>query len=172
MSTSIKISQTDLKSLIHYDPLTGSFTWAVTHPKWLYRKGESAGYIDKQSGYYRLKIDGKAYQGHIMAFLYMTGDYPPKGTVIDHIDHNRSNNAWANLRNITKQENSRNVSATRLSKTGHQGVRQRGYKYIAYIKIDGKVKHLGTFGSASEAVSARKKALLALGFHANHGEES
>lgn len=172
MSTLQKISQTDLKNLLRYDPLTGIFHWTQTHPKRVYVCDTQAGFIDKQSGYACIKIQGRSYRQHILAYLYMTGSYPPPGHVIDHEDHNRANNIWTNLKCVTHSQNSRNVSGTRHSRTGHQGVRQRGFKYVAYIKVDGKIKHLGTFGSASEAVSARKQKLVELGFHENHGDES
>lgn len=167
-----KITQAELKTLVEYDPSTGVFTWLVTHPKRVTVKGQVAGFVDKQSGYACVKIHSKRYRQHILAYLYMTGTYPPDRMVIDHEDHNKLNNAWSNLRCVTQAENSRNVSATRRSRTGHQGVRQRGFKYIAYIKVQGKIQHLGTFGSASEAVCARKGHLAKLGFHENHGDES
>ena len=44
-------------------------------------------------------------------------------------------------------------------------------KWIAYIKISGKRKHLGCFTDFEDAVLARKKAEYILGFHPNNGKD-
>lgn len=43
-------------------------------------------------------------------WYYMTGSFPEKGMVIDHIDRIPSNNKWRNLRKITKKGNAMNKS--------------------------------------------------------------
>lgn len=163
------ISESRLKELLEYDPDTGVFTWLIT-PSQRTRKGMRAGSIHKASGYRRIKIDNVNYQEHRLAFLYMTGSVPQ---VVDHIDQDRSNNKWCNLRASTHAENSMNIGATRKSKTGHQGVyyNAKKFKYQAYITKQGRKVWQQSFDSCSEAVEARRVKLLEFGFHPNHGKE-
>ena len=47
-------------------------------------------------GYLHIEIDGQDCLAHNLAWLYMTGEWPPGE--IEHIDGDKLNNAWANLR--------------------------------------------------------------------------
>ena len=88
---------------------------------------------------------------------------------VDHIDHNRSNNVWLNLRNVASRDNQMNMT-NRVSKLGNQGVRQlKSGKYHAYIMANRKQLTLGSYEELSDAVKARKEAELKYGFHVNHG---
>lgn len=75
-----------------------------------------------------------------------------------------------NIRDITNKANKElSIDGTRISalkqkvssnsKTGIKGVSKiKDGKYIAYIKLKGKRKHLGTYEDIEEAEKARKKA--------------
>ncbi len=39
---------------------------------------------------------------HTLAFLYMEGAFPKNE--VDHLNHNRSDNSWVNLRKVTRVE--------------------------------------------------------------------
>lgn len=41
-------------------------------------------------------------------WYYMTGKFPKRGEIIDHMDRNPKNNKWKNLRKVTHLENVRN----------------------------------------------------------------
>jgi len=87
------LTQERLKELLSYDPETGAFTWLLSPgPK---RKGEQAG-SQHHSGYRFVKLDGKMYAEHRIAFLYVHG-YFPEGDV-DHINRIRNDNRPDNLR--------------------------------------------------------------------------
>ena len=107
-------------------------------------------------GYIVIEILGKRYKAHRLAHLYMTGEYTT--LLIDHIDCNKSNNAWVNLRTGTNQENSRNRDVSKTKSTSlpkgvfHYPKLKKPYR--AKIGIDGKVKHLGYYSTQEEAKMA------------------
>ena len=163
------LTQKELKEVLHYDADTGKFTWLKARNNRI-KAGDIAGYVDKATGYYRvIKINGKRYLAHRLAFLYMTGKFPPDE--IDHLNHLRYDNRFVNLRHATRVENSRNQSMQSNNKSGFTGVcwHEGGSKWLAYISINGNQKHLGYFTDMDDAIIARKKANIEHEFHENHG---
>lgn len=144
------ITQERLKQLLLYDPETGYF----------YRDGAKCGY-DNGRGYMKISLEDKEYYLHRLAWLYMTGSMP---SVIDHIDRNKSNNCFSNLREVTLSQNSHNRGMDARNKTGVTGVfyMKQTKQYIAYIGVKGQRKHLGVFKTLEEAAQCRKKAEEAL----------
>ena len=147
-----------LRELLHYDPLTGLFTWRVDrmcgrHGKqFAARAGQRAGNITK-GGRVQIRVDGVNYKGHILAWLYMTGEMPD--CEIDHRDTVASNNAWRNLRRATRHINNQNRRRpNRTNKLGVLGVRRHYMKFAAYITIGGRNTYLGLFDSADAAHAA------------------
>lgn len=165
-SQPITLSAAILKEALHYDPLTGIFKWASPRSK--VRVGNVAGF-PREDGYIHIKLNGKSYLAHILAWLYMH-EQMPKGE-IDHINHSRSDNRIENLRDVSTKENSRNKKIYKSNKTGVVGVfhRKDTGKFNANICVNGKLKHLGTFVNQSDAIEARKAAEKEFGFHENHG---
>ena len=81
-----------------------------------------------------IRVDGARYKTHHLVWLYMTGALPDG--VIDHIDGNRQNNAFANLRLGTQAQNRQNIKAAPLnSKTGLLGATPFRNGYLARIHI-------------------------------------
>ena len=107
-------SQERLKELLHYDPETGVFTWRGGG-----RAGAQAG-SKNFNGYWTLKILGQEYKAHRIAFLYMTGEFPPEET--DHINRIKDDNRWINLRAVSKSENQKNMPVRKDSTSGCPGV--------------------------------------------------
>jgi hypothetical protein len=141
----IHVSQERLKHILSYDHLTGVFTWNVLPKKKVYLTGMVAGNVNRH-GYHVISIDGIQYAAHRLAYLYMTGNQPE--SLVDHIDGNKINNAWSNLRDATPSQNIQNLKiAISTNKTGYLGVSKRGNRYLAQIKIDGKKIALGSFGT-------------------------
>ena len=56
------ITQSELKSQLHYNPLTGIFTWLISKSNQI-SIGDTAGYKNSR-GYIRIKINGCKY--HLM----------------------------------------------------------------------------------------------------------
>jgi hypothetical protein len=146
------LSQSELKELVKYDPDTGVFT-LVKHRHGTTRKiGEELGSFNKGK-YLETGINQKRYYLHRLAFLYMTGEIPLG--VIDHINGDRSDNRWVNLRCVDHKANAENTSKLRTdSTTGYRGVHRWHGKYRAKINSGGKQIHLGTFETAEQAAEA------------------
>lgn len=92
---------------------------------------------------------------------------------IDHINGNRLDNRPENLRLTSQQENNRNASLFTHNTSGINGVYwfKRDCKWRAFIKIDKKDTHLGTFDTIEEAAVAREAANVKYGFSERHGKE-
>lgn len=115
--------------------------------------------------------------GHVSIFAHRIvwamhhGEWPAE--FIDHINRDRSDNRISNLRSVSKVENQRNHPRHAHNTSGVSGVnwdKARG-QWRAYITIGRKQVSLGRFPSFEEAVSARKRAEAANGFHENHGRK-
>ena len=161
------ITQEELKKVLHYMPSTGLFHFkrSVGSTK----KWSIAGSLNKIERYVDLQVNGIRYKAHRLAFLYVTGKFPKDQ--VDHIDHNRSNNKWKNLRECTHQENQKNASLSKNNKSGSTGIYwiEVRNKWRATIMVDCKTKHLGYFKDKKDAINARKEAETKYGYHKNHG---
>ena len=161
------ITQSHLKELIHYDPITGIFTWIK--PRYGVTVGKEAGSINGR-GYRQIVINGKTYKAHRLAFLYHTGGFPPNE--IDHVNRIKEDNRWLNLREATRSQNMSNIVKPRNNTNEFKGISwHKGVtKWIAQIQLNGKKKHLGCFDTPEEAHVAYCKASDELhGEFANHG---
>lgn len=108
---------------------------------------------------------------HTLIMLYMLGKEFPNSE-IDHIDHNRANNKWTNLRIVCRQTNSRNLSMHKSNRSGHTGVNWHTSKnkWRAYIMVNYKQIYLGLFCELEDAIEARRLANIKYKFHSNHGK--
>ena len=82
----------------------------------------------------------------------MTGFYPAED--IDHIDGNRSNNIWTNLRLATRRQNLMNQGKRPNNHSGFKGVTSRGNSYAVRFRANGKIVWVGSFPTAKEAAEA------------------
>lgn len=144
-----ELTQSDLHRFLSYDQETGIFRWLVSKPR--ARAGDVAGYAGG-GGYLRVQVAGKSYALHRLAFLYVEGAMPNEE--VDHINRDRHDNRFANLRKIAKAANLRNKGVYRNSTSGLTGVYPRGNRYRALIQRDGRRVSLGTFDSIDEAKQA------------------
>jgi len=161
------ITHARLKSLLIYDPATGTFTWNQNRGGQT-SKGSVAGCVDG-NGYIVIRVDQQNYRAHRLAWLYVHGKFPTHE--IDHIDGVRINNRIKNLRDVIRQENNKNRRISSNNTSGTMGVSwcARLGKWRSYVTVDLKQIHLGVFEELEDAVIARKKAEKEHGFNDNHG---
>lgn len=144
------LTQDLLKSLLHYDPETGVFTWLINRPNGV-KVGHKSGNRTVK-GYLHISIYGRQYKAHRLAWLYIHGVWPE--TALDHINRDGCDNRLCNLRLATHSQNMQN----RRSKYG--GVTFRHGYWRARISIDNRQIFLGQFKDKADAIAARKAAEL------------
>jgi hypothetical protein len=165
-----------LKARIHYDLMTGAFIWkkhqsmsALWNAKYA---GKIAGFENTHvSGYKRIRIciDKKTHTAAHLAWYWMLARWPI--SELDHINHDSLDNCWANLREVSRADNMRNQSKYRNNTSGVTGVgwvKHYG-KWLAHIRVNGKLVNGGYFDFFEEACARRKELENEYGFHENHG---
>lgn len=176
------ISKEYLRECLSYNPETGCFIWnerpeshfSPSSKRTAEQKSRiwNSHYSAKQAGtkdsygYIQIRISGKSYLAHKLAWLYVNSEWPDQ---VDHINHTRSDNRIGNLRKVKFHQNMKNKSLHKNNKSGFHGIYPKGNRWKAEIGVEGKTKYLGTFDSIDEAIQARSQAENDLGFHDNHG---
>lgn len=125
---------------IHYDPDTGK----TNVPE------------NMNGKYLAFKHNNKHIKVHVFAFYYMTGEWPDK--LIDHIDEDKVNNKWNNLRKFTNGLNQLRSSTKRRSNTsGYIGVSQHSQNknWLWHLQID--YKPIRVYGINCPTVAAIKR---------------
>lgn len=148
-----------LNSLFTYDPMIGllrSRSAYGRHGK--FPAGTEVGWIDPGKGYRKVQIGHRAFLVHRIAWAISFGAWSQ--FELDHINGLRIDNRLANLREVTRQQNSWNQGLRKTSTTGLTGVvKRRGSgNWGAYIRINGRTKWLGTFSTAEAAHEAYRQA--------------
>jgi hypothetical protein len=148
MTSKTMISAERLRELLHYEPETGVFTRLVS-TRGNAHAGDVAGTPLRQ-GYLQIGADGRYYLAHRLAWLYMTGEWPKDQ--IDHINCDKSDTRWCNLREATHAQNMMNKAAL----FGFKGItwHKRGCKWQAQIGHNNKHHYLGSFDTQMEAAVA------------------
>ena len=143
-----------LRSILHYEPETGIFTWKVSTSNRV-KVGDVAGCLEGD-GYLRIKVQSRKYRAHRLAWLYVYGEWPSLD--IDHINRNKADNRISNLREVTNKQNMQNASKRSDNTSGHSGVswHKDSGKWQAQIAFNYRVIYLGLFESVEDAVAARK----------------
>lgn len=147
----VRLSASRLRELLHFDPETGVFRYR-TRASQRTRVGDVAGSVNS-NGYRHIRVDGRAYKAHRLAWLYVTGEWPPR--VVDHINGGRDDNRIANLRLASRSENLANSRVNRAGKDAPKGVRRLpNGRWIARIQKNKRSIYLGYFQSQADATAA------------------
>lgn len=159
--------QHELLKLFSYEPNTGMLIRLVSNNG--NRSGSIVGWLNRL-GYLKTGIAGRHYMTHRIIWKMVTGCEPDD---VDHLDGNRANNRWDNLRSISSSENAKNRGHQRNNTSGVQGVSWVSSRrcWVASISIKGKDRTLGRFKAFSDAVEARHEAEMVFQFHPNHGSK-
>lgn len=143
----------DVKDLLHIDH-NGVLVWSVDRKK--AKAGKPFG-CSQGSGYIQGQILGKRMYAHRLVWLLSTGLLPT--AEIDHINGNKIDNRFENLRCVSRIDNQQNVIGVRKDNSiGVKGVVKKRGKFAARITVGYKSVYLGTFDTASEAGAAYRKA--------------
>jgi hypothetical protein len=148
-------SQEKLLCLFDYDNKSGLLIWK--HKKHSTSSGKIAGY--KSRGYIKIQIDGLEFMAHRIIWKIVT-KFDPSHMQVDHINGNKSDNRFLNLRLASNAENAMNRSISARNTTGYKGVSYSNHrkKWVATIRIDGKSIYLGGYQTAEIAHMAYCKA--------------
>lgn len=175
-----KINSDHLNKLFEYDKSTGILYWKYrdiseflnkrTYLSWNARfSGKEAFTSVNSDGYKNGSIYRKNYKAHRVIWCMVYGDWPKE---IDHINGIKSDNRIENLRNVDHSINMKNLNKTIANTSGVTGVgwHKATNKWAAYIRSNGKHKHIGLFNCIKEAEKARIKFEKEIGFHWEHGK--
>lgn len=153
------LTATRLREVLVYDSSAGQFRWLQSRGPIL--AGAIAG-TKRANGYTQIRVDGRFYRAHRLAWLYIHGVWPSHD--VDHINGDRDDNRIDNLRDVTRAENMQNERrARRNSKTGLLGASPNtcgGYR--ADIKVNGRQTLIGVYPSAEQAHQAYLQAKRAM----------
>ena len=150
------ITQDILKHHVTYDPDTGKFySNGIRFSS--RKKGEEVGTIHKTKGYMYLVIKNKTYRAQRLAFLYMTGNWPVHQ--IDHINQDKTDNRWCNLRDVTPAINCQNRKLFSTNTSGYKGVvwQKHCNKWQVLCRANGKQHYLGLYENKEEAIKVAKE---------------
>ena len=148
------IDQRTAQNLFYYDSESGRLLWRKGNGRNV-KPWQEAKAINGR-GYYTVKVRGKSYLAHRIAWLYVYGTFPPGD--IDHKNRNRSDNRICNLREVSRSDNCQNISLPSHNKSGHLGVSwiDSHNAWTVYVKVNKKNKWLGYYKNLVDAVAARK----------------
>lgn len=147
----IPLTATRLREIVSYDLGSGFFTRLVP-----VGNAKAGVVIARPSpvGYLRMRVDGKLYTMHRLAWLYVTGDWPPYG--VDHVNGVKTDNRFSNLRAADQSQNAQNLSSKTSAKSGYRGsyFDKKSRRWQAKLIVKGKRISLGYYATAIEAHQA------------------
>ncbi len=158
------LTREKLMSMFHYSPSTGLFT-RMDGSRLMNKKhfGKVAGHLRK-NGYVAIKVLGKAYPAHRLAYLYMEGYMPEQ---VDHKNRIRADNTWDNLRAADALINARNHKMQSNNTSGHSCIFQNEY---GSYQVRVSSKHIGSYGTLDKAIAVRDAVRNELGIYTDtHG---
>lgn len=138
-----------LREILAYTPETGLFIWKIRAAANV-KQGSLAGSLGKD-GYLRIRINGKNWHAHRLAWLHVFGQWPQD--CLDHINGYRADNRINNLRECNYVQNGQNRASERGSTSSFVGVSwdKEKHKWRACIRAQGKNISLGYYLSEAEA---------------------
>lgn len=152
LASTRQVAGTHYRDILDYDADTGTFTYRVRVSSKA-APGKIAGWLDKE-GYRCITIQGKKIKAHRLALWWTTGEWPPAGVYIDHINRNPADNRISNLRLASPTQSAMNRSAQSNNRCGHKGVfKTKGY-WHARMQLNGVTIPLGYHKSMQDAVAA------------------
>lgn len=152
-----EVSLDELKAAFRYEPETGRFFYTRNMRKNANPTGEAGRVAGR--GYVYLSYRNIEYLAHRVAALVMEGAWPTDQ--IDHINGDKTDNRWCNLRHASHAENLWNRGKVGKKSVPFKGVyRTPEGRFKAEIKANGELRRLGHYDTAEEAAAAYDAAAL------------
>ncbi len=142
------LDKVEIKNHLSYIPETGDFIWTNPRGKKV-KTGSRAGTVTAK-GYIAIFFGGRPHKAHRLAFFFMEGAFPENE--VDHIDGDKTNNRWDNLRKCTRAENQQNLKMYENNSSGYQGVRVVRGKFKAQIAANRIIYRSSLFETIDEAI--------------------
>jgi hypothetical protein len=157
-----RIDPAILAQVLRYEPETGKLFWRKRHAdtfksfkaakRWNTRySGKEAFTSFSSGGYMKGFVFSVAFKAHRVIWAIQTSSWPASD--VDHINGERADNRWANLRLATRSENLKNAKSRQGASSSYLGVYRdkRRQKWCARITASGKRICLGSFSCEAEA---------------------
>lgn len=165
----------ELRDALDYDPDTGVLTWrlrpgrgrGVTSFNKQFVGKPAIACLDRHNGYLMGTFNGKRVTAHRVIYQLMTGE---EANQVDHINGVKTDNRWANLRNVSSLENSRNARRRRADHDLPAGVLRSGSYFQVQIGVKGGARYHGSFRTLEDAAAKAKSVYEELGFSPDHGK--
>lgn len=153
------LTQEQVMAALNYDPATGIFRRRAASGG--ASAGSVAGTFDGR-GYRQIRVAGKKYLAHKLAWIYVYGEWPSKH--LDHVNRIKDDNRISNLREVTRSQNGQNRGIQKNNTSCYRGVCwDTGImRWRARIGLNGKRTFLGYFDTAEAAYEAYKAAAVAM----------
>jgi len=143
-----------LWELYQYNPITGQLISkrlgrpVSTKER---KRGQSYGRVN-------FRINGSCFSKSMQATIWAwcTGAWPRDGLTVDHINRNRTDNRFQNLRLSTPRQQAQNQERFK------SGATKRGNRWQARISVAGTLRHIGNYGTEAEAMAAYLEACCSL----------
>ena len=149
-----------LRHVFHYDPATGHLYWRnPTHPNCTKGPIRTRG-----QGYLWVCLNDRRYAQHRVVWAMQTGGIP-NDMEVDHINHVRDDNRWANLQLLTPVENQRKKPAKYKTRPlGQRRPRKLKLKQypsgkwavMEWSHVEQRYRSIGVFSSEAEARKVSK----------------
>lgn len=154
-----------LRKLLRYEPDTGKLFWLPRDREFFKSDGSFRSWnsqfanrvaftaIDRD-GYNRGAVLQRAYYAHRVIWAMQAGAWPKEQ--IDHVDQNKLNNKWCNLREASISQNGANKASKPNSSSRYLGVswNKQTKKWLAQIVKNGERVRLGLFVNEKDAAIA------------------
>lgn len=149
-----------LLSWIIYHPIQGLWEWR--NPAIMNKRNRTTVGTISVHGYRIITINGTKYRSGRLAVFYMTGEWPKEE--VDHIDRDKLNDSWVNLKEASRSENALNRDLQSNNTSGVRGVHWDVNKqmWAVQVKKDNLNHWGGRFASLDEAVAVRDSVALQL----------
>lgn len=143
----------ELRYWFVYSPDSGDLRWKNS-PGCKVRAGTRAGSPDVK-GHLQTKLRGQMYYNHRIVWALVTGD-DPANMQVDHINGNKQDNRFSNLRLASHSQNGCNSDARQNTVSGIKGITWSALhsKWRARVTHNKKVFNAGLYANKSAAAEA------------------